>query len=172
MRRWIYGAVMLAAMATFATAGDLNSEEQNFLRQFESFRARYKLAMPVLDNTLVDGSRQWSVRMRQSGRFAHGASRENIYRGSESGMAAFRAWERSSGHRALLLSPNIDAFGIGNSGTYWTFRAKSKARESVTKSTVAVERPAVVVTEQRILTRNLARSRWLTKGSSCGALCR
>ena len=161
MKKWICGAVVMAAMATFATAGDLTAEENNFARAFETFRARYNLAMPELDSALVDGCRDWSVRMRQSGRFTHGASRENIYRGSESGMSAFRAWERSSGHRALLLNPGIEAFGIGRDGAYWTFRARSKARESVTKSTVAVP----MATVKTSLTRN--RTRCLTKHLHC-----
>jgi len=129
----------------------LTSEEQKFTQAFETFRTQYGLQLPTLDESLVEGSRNWSVRMRQSGSFSHGAARENIYRGSESGIAAFRAWERSPKHRALLLSPSIEAFGVGNSGTFWTFRARSRTVERAEAvpqgSQTVVARPIIVRTE-------------------------
>ena len=141
--RKIYCAIAcVIAMTVSAAYGDgLNEEERNFTRAFETFRAKYNLQMPNIDDALVEGSRNWSVRMRTTGSFAHGASRENIYRGQASGVAAFRAWERSPGHRALLLSPNIETFGIGQDGGYWTFRAKARARESVTQPLEPVVAP-------------------------------
>ena len=129
MKRIFVTAIMVIALATAAYAGGLTTEERNFQRAFESFRAKYRLKLPDLDTSLADGSRDWSVKMRQTGRFYHGASRENIYRGSTRGVEAFRAWERSPGHRALLASPNLESFGVGNDGTFWTFRARMRTVE-------------------------------------------
>ena len=137
MRRILITAV-ICLMASTAYAGGLTAEEQNFTRAFETLRAKYNLAMPSLDTSLVEGSRSWSARMRTTGRFSHGASQENIYQGRATGVAAFRAWERSPGHRALLLSPNVEAFGIGQSDGFWTFRARHRERESVTASAPVV----------------------------------
>ena len=116
-RRSFFTVAVLAIAFTAASAvyaDTLTGEERKFMSAFETFRAQYGLDLPVLDESLVAGSRSWSLRMRQTGVWSHGAAMENIYRGSESGVAAFRAWERSPKHRALLLSPNIEAFGVGN----------------------------------------------------------
>ena len=90
-------ALIAIATASAAFADGLTTEEQNFQRAFETFRAKYHLDVPMLDESLVDGSRAWSLRMRETGTWRHGSGPENIYRGSSSGIAAFRAWERSPG---------------------------------------------------------------------------
>ena len=141
MKRILVTAIMVIALATAAYAGGLTTEEQNFQRAFESFRVKYRLKLPDLDTSLANGSRDWSARMRQTGRFYHGASSENIYRGSESGLQAFRAWERSPGHRALLASPNLESFGVGNDGQFWTFRARMR---SVERDVVRETHPVIV----------------------------
>ena len=143
MRTRIFVTAVMCMIASTVYAGGLNSEEQNFTRAFEVFRSKYQLAMPNLDPALVAGSQAWSARMRTYCRFSHGAGYENIYMGQASGTAAFRAWEKSKAHRALLLSPSVTSFGIGQSGGYWTFRAKTKARETVTKPVVPACVPAV-----------------------------
>ena len=82
MKRSFLSAIIVIAMATASAAfGDtLTQEERNFKQAFETFRTQFGLQLPNLDDSLVEGSRQWSVRMRQSGSFQHGAARENIYR--------------------------------------------------------------------------------------------
>jgi len=150
-QKWILPAIIVIALATTsATYGDtLTTEEQNFRSAFETFRTKYNLDVPMLDESLVSGSRSWSLRMRQTGSFQHGASMENIYRGSASGVAAFRAWERSPAHRSLLLSPNIGAFGIGNDGNLWTFRARTRVVE---RAESAVQANSVVRTNNSVRT--------------------
>ena len=143
--KWSFlSAIIATALATTTAAygGTLTTEEQNFKQAFETFRAQFGLNLPMLDESLVAGSRSWSVRMRQTGRFQHGASMENIYQGSGSGVAAFRAWERSPGHRRLLLSPNLESFGVGNDGGYWTFRARARTVER-TENIVRTAQPVV-----------------------------
>ena len=136
-------ALTASVMAEPLTAKPLTAEEQNFQQAFETFRAKYGLELQMLDESLVAGSRNWSLRMRQTGSFQHGAAMENIYRGSASGVAAFRAWERSPAHRSLLLSPNIGAFGIGNDGNLWTFRARTRVVERA-ESVPRVVSPVIV----------------------------
>ena len=83
---------------------------------------------------------------------------ENIYQGSGSGVAAFRAWERSPGHRRLLLSPNLESFGVGNDGGYWTFRARARASERTVERQVSTVRTVqaenIVRTEQPVVTQS------------------
>jgi len=166
MKRSFFTAIIVIAMATASAAfGDtLTQEERNFKQAFETFRTQFGLQLPNLDDSLVEGSRQWSVRMRQSGSFQHGAARENIYRGSASGIAAFRAWERSPGHRALLASPHLESFGIGNDGNYWTFRVRMRTAERterievaanpvVTQSTITPVKPSLLKRLKRLFCR-------------------
>jgi len=160
--KWIFlTAVVLTAMMTVAYAEGLTAEERSFQQAFETFRAKYGLELPMLDESLVVGSRSWSLRMRQTGSFSHGAAMENIYRGSASGVAAFRAWERSPAHRSLLLSPNIGAFGIGNDGHLWTFRARTRVverAESAVQASNVVRTNNSVRTAQPVVVRSLQAS--------------
>jgi len=75
--------ILTVACATLLTMSNaysngLNPEEENFTQAFEAFRVQYKLAIPRVDQSLVNDSRDWSYRMRQSGQFRHGTTRENI----------------------------------------------------------------------------------------------
>lgn len=49
---------------------------------------------------------------------------ENIYKGRDSIAAAFEAWQRSSAHRRVMLSPEYTQYGLGRArdaagSTYW-----------------------------------------------------
>jgi len=137
MKRWIFTAIVLMATST-AYAGGLTAEEARAFGAINEFRAQFGLPALALSPDLTDASRAWSVRMRASGRLFHGASMENCAAGNTCGVATFRQWERSPGHRALLLSRTATEMGVGNSGTFWTLRMRVRERESVTASAPVV----------------------------------
>ena len=65
--RWILPAIIVIAffattaiaMAEPLIAKPLTAEEQKFQQAFETFRAKYGLELPMLDESLVSGSRNW-----------------------------------------------------------------------------------------------------------------
>ena len=123
-------------------------QEQEFLTLLNDFRASRGLQPVVLDETLSDGARRWSVRLR-AGYWGHGAGYENIYRGSYRATDAFRAWKNSPGHCRNMLNPGFTRIGIGVAGNAWTFRGGFGAvtRERIVIKTKTVEKgPAVLIT--------------------------
>jgi len=149
-------AVLLTAMTTAACATQLyyvergttvsdgerfrfrsafrgKSDEQVAFDAINAFRAQHGLPAVTWSEELGDASRNWSITMRRTGRFAHGAGGANIARnhltGEASAMRAVEQWRNSSGHRAFLLSRNITEAGVGGDGGYWTFRARSRSVE-------------------------------------------
>jgi hypothetical protein len=81
--------------------------------------------------------------MRTTRSFNHGSGTfgENIAMGHEDGETTFKQWERSSGHRAFMLSKTTTHAGIGNDGHYWTFRAISRGEKPAKETPVAKEQP-------------------------------
>ena len=132
---------MLMAMAT-AYGGGLTEQEQACWQAIQDMRSKAGLPAFEFCPELTDASRQWSARLRTERRLYHGASQENCARGNESGVATFRQWMNSPGHRSLLMSRATTA-GIGNDGTYWTFRVRSKTKET-TKQAVAERETSVL----------------------------
>ncbi len=103
-------ALMLGWLVCFCFtavyAQPLNDHEQRVFNLINEFRAQHNLPALQLDDTLTDGARKWSYRMRTTRSFNHGSGPfgENIAMGHEDGETTFKQWERSSGHRAYCLN--------------------------------------------------------------------
>jgi hypothetical protein len=131
MKGFILTAV-IGLMATTAYAGGLTEQESACFDAINAMRAKAGLTPFTLSDELTDGARVWSKRLNVERRLYHsGFGGENCARGSLDGIATCRQWERSSGHRALLLSRTATEAGLGNDGSYWTLRVRSREREVV-----------------------------------------
>ena len=125
--------LLLTATTTYAVMQ--NGEESACFQAINDFRAQHGLPALQWSDELANASRNWSSTMRRTGRFLHSNNRngagENIARGREDGLYTFNQWKNSSGHRAFLLSRNTTEAGVGQDGTYWTFRARAAERKTV-----------------------------------------
>ena len=134
MRKIFCAVVCAIAITVSATYGNgLTVEEQNAFDAINQMRTKVGLLPFTFSPELSEECRAWSARLRASGQLYHGASHENCARGNKCGIATFRQWYNSPGHRALLLNRTSTEAGIGSDGNYWTFRVRVKARESVTQ---------------------------------------
>jgi uncharacterized protein YkwD len=141
MRKILTTAVLLVAL-TGAAKAEPTAEEARCFAAINSLREKYKLPPLLMSEELMTKSREWSRTMERQRKLYHGSSYENCAVGHEDGERTFRQWERSSPHRAFLLSRSITEAGVGNSGKYWTFRAKGTEQEqSVSKTTATVAKP-------------------------------
>ena len=131
MKRILMTAVVLAALTTAAYADGLTKEESDCFDAINSMRVKAGLPAFQFSAELSDASRAWSAKLRTSGRLYHGASYENCARGNTCGVATYRQWMNSPGHRALLLNRSATEAGIGNTGDFWTLRVRTRTVERV-----------------------------------------
>lgn len=154
------GAALVAIVALLSAAGsaaaisncnaeiDIDSEEAEFLRLINDYRADNGLPPLALSQSLTRASAWKSQDMASNAYFAHDdpsldrtfADRirdcgytyntwlgENLAAGSESAAATFEQWRESPGHDTNMLSENYSAIGIARAyvdgspyGWYWT----------------------------------------------------
>jgi uncharacterized protein YkwD len=149
-----FTAVVL--MATVFTAyGGLTEQEQKCFDAVNQMRTEVGLAPFEFCPELTEASRSWSARLRSERRLYHGASYENCARGNTCGVATFRQWYNSPGHRALLLNRSVAKAGVGQSENYWTFRVKVRERATVETKETLTARPAYTQKRKTLLQRIL-----------------
>jgi len=108
------------------------AEESIFVVALNEYRVSRGLQPVTVSGELSNDCREWSSRMRQRGQLSHApmVGMEICAQiAEESGMNALRAWQRSSAHNAILLSPRIDTIGIGSDGIWWTMRGTQRNAE-------------------------------------------
>jgi hypothetical protein len=109
------------------------AEESIFVAALNEYRVSRGLQSVTVNGELSSACREWSTRMRQRGQLSHdltgGGMEVCAQISQESGMNALRAWQRSSAHNAILLSPRIDTIGIGSDGIWWTMRGRQMNAE-------------------------------------------
>ena len=109
------------------------AEETIFVAAYNEYRVSRGLQPVTVNGELSAACRGWSTQMRQRGLLSHdprGGGMEICAQiTEESGMNALRAWQRSSAHNAILLSPRIDTIGIGSDGIWWTMRGRQMNAE-------------------------------------------
>jgi len=93
----------------------------------------------LIDRKLCEAARGHSKDMMELGFFSHispvtgkrtafegaqlagtTAFGENLYRGTNSGKTAVKAWFVSPGHHRIMLEPHFTRQGMGHDGAYWT----------------------------------------------------
>ncbi len=121
-------------------------EEIIMLTLINNFRAQNGVGPLTLSPTLTAAADFHSVDMANRNYFSHdlpgigtwsqnisnygytgGTRAENIAAGYSDAASTVQSWINSSGHRANMLNPNLNAIGIGSAysassqyGTYWT----------------------------------------------------
>jgi uncharacterized protein YkwD len=128
----------------------LDTEEQAFLTQINSYRASNGKAALTACKSLSRASQGHSEDMRNQNYFSHTglngsspwkrscdacyslgcgpttAMGENIAAGNTTGLGTFNQWKGSAGHNANMLNGNFKVIGIGRAtgggtyGSYWT----------------------------------------------------
>lgn len=128
----------------------LDTEEQAFLKQINSYRASNGKGALTACKSLSRASQGHSEDMRNKNYFSHTglngsspwkrscdacyslgcgpttAMAENIAAGNTTGLGTFNQWKASSGHNTNMLNGNFKVIGIGRAtgggtyGSYWT----------------------------------------------------
>ena len=118
---------------------NIKPSEVAAVRNLNEYRILIGLRPCIIDPKLCLASREHSKDMERKGFFAHDspikgkktpwdraklagttANAENIYKGSQNGESANRAWWYSPGHHVNMLNPNAKRIGMGLSGKHWT----------------------------------------------------
>ena len=117
----------------------VDSSEAAAVRNLNEYRILIGLRPCIIDPKLCLSSREHSEDMERKGFFAHEspvkgkktpwdraklagttANAENIYKGSQNGESANKAWWYSPGHHVNMLNPEARRVGMGLSGKHWT----------------------------------------------------
>ncbi len=121
-------------------AGDANgtAEQQKFLGLINDFRKENGLPPVKLSAELNDAATKYSQTQQKMGKMGHGIdgtefgdrakaagyngfpANENVAQGQQSAEEAFQSWKESPGHRANMLSQDINEIGLGRAGEFWT----------------------------------------------------
>ena len=141
--RSVFIALCFTMIAGFAQADTpvLSEQEAKFVELLNAERSERKLQPLAIDADLSVASKTWSRTMTRSG-FRHGVSYENIARGTTTAEGALRMWMNSPRHRDFLFSPNNTVMGIGQTDSFWVFRALGKQVERTKTVTREVIRAA------------------------------
>ena len=118
-----------------------NGSQQNFAKLLNQQRAVLGLAPLRLEEKLSDAATGHSSDMKSGGFFSHTSpvpgkkspndrankagfqgrwTGENIYMGSSSHSAAYKAWFGSDGHRFIMFAQGPNLLGPGPVGGHWT----------------------------------------------------
>jgi uncharacterized protein YkwD len=116
------GVAVATMLFALPSAPALAGTESRMVAQINSARAAHGLG-PLRESASINrSSASWARRLMSTGRFSHaslGAAGVNgevleMHSGSGSKVAGtVRAWLRSSGHRAILLSRRFHIIGVG-----------------------------------------------------------
>ncbi len=132
--------------------------ERQLLEQLNQERAARGVGPVSVNNDLVDASRHWSGWMSDRSSLQHSTDgrAEIIARGWWTGQIT-NAWMKSSGHRNLMVDPNLTLAGVGvvcdGDGQMWATIQFLRADRS--KGTLNYTEPEPAVTSER-------------SGSDCG----
>jgi uncharacterized protein YkwD len=139
MKRILLIAVLL--LTATAYGGELTTEEAACFDAINQMRAKYGLPAFEFSPELTADCRTWSAHLRERRVLYHGASYENCAVGNTCGLATYRQWYASSGHRSLLLNRSATVAGIGCDGAFWTFRVRpERTVEKIVTKTVQKQR--------------------------------
>ena len=121
------------------------TQESIFVAALNEYRATRGLNPVAVCSALSSDCRRWSSSMRQREHLSHdpaGGMEICAQITQECGLSALRAWQKSSAHNAILLSPRIDTIGIGSDGNWWTMRGRQGGgRHTVFRPTDVQEIP-------------------------------
>jgi len=153
---------IIGLMATAAFASGLTEQERIFVNALNEYRTARGLQPVTVCPQLSAASRGWSERMRARGWIGHdpnGGTEICAQIAENCGIRALRAWQRSPGHNAILLSPRIDTIGVGSADRFWTMRGLNRGRsvERTVTRTPVVNDAGLVVGVERTVERTVTR---------------
>ena len=121
-------ALLAVALALPAAAATARTPEQTMIHHVNQYRAKHGKPALRPSRSLARSSRRFARHLMKHDRFAHGAriSVSRRFRAAGENLAmhttwslrvrhTVRAWIRSRGHRAILLSSRFRWIGVGRS---------------------------------------------------------
>lgn len=148
---WLLCATLItgvAAPVASASSGERSLEEQ-LLGQINAERKARQLPPLSIDVGLVGASQNWAASMATRVGLVHSrdGQAEIIARGSRTGQIT-DAWMRSTGHRNLIVDPNLNRAGVGvrcdATGQMWAVVQFTRADTSL--GTLRSSAPSPVIT--------------------------
>lgn len=109
-----------------AAAAPQYGDPTGFVIVLNNIRAQSGLPAVAYDINLLgicQENNRWQ-RWKGLGHWATGGCRQNSGWNYQSAQHAAQGWMTSSGHRALMLAPEIRSVAVAWDGTYWTMTAR------------------------------------------------
>lgn len=92
----------LLGLPSALSADEPTAEDMNIVSI--KIRARHGLKAQKLDKALCKIADRWAERIAKTGKLVHGGGEQIIAMGYKTTDAVFKAWMKSKGHRAWILS--------------------------------------------------------------------